>query len=127
MGRFMFNVMGSFAQLEREMIQERTKAGLLAVRERGRVGGRRVVLTPELLEEAQQLMADKAAGGGGLSAADTAKRLKVSKAASTRPSPKCRRPRLMTSNPDDQTNLAGFKPPEVSKRCCLMADLCYGH
>jgi DNA invertase Pin-like site-specific DNA recombinase len=79
MGRFMFNVMGSFAQLEREMIQERTKAGLLAARERGRVGGRRVVLTPELVEEAQQLMADKAAGGGGLSAADTAKRLKVSK------------------------------------------------
>ncbi|WP_267898291.1 recombinase family protein [Teichococcus wenyumeiae] len=79
MGRFMFNVMGSFAQLEREMIQERTLAGLAAARERGRIGGRRPVMTPELLEQAQHLVLDEAAGGEGLSVAQAAKRLKISK------------------------------------------------
>jgi DNA invertase Pin-like site-specific DNA recombinase len=79
MGRFMFNVMGSFAQLEREMIQERTLAGLAAARERGRIGGRRPVMTPELLEQAQRLALDEAAGGEGLSVAQAAKRLKISK------------------------------------------------
>jgi DNA invertase Pin-like site-specific DNA recombinase len=79
MGRFMFNVMGSFAQLEREMIQERTRAGLAAARERGRIGGRRPVMTPELLEQAQRLVLDEAAGGEGLPVALAAKRLKISK------------------------------------------------
>jgi DNA invertase Pin-like site-specific DNA recombinase len=80
MGRFMFNVMGSFAQLERKMIQERTLAGLATARERGRIGGRRPVMTPELLEQAQHLVLDEAASGEGLSVAQAAKRLKISKA-----------------------------------------------
>jgi DNA invertase Pin-like site-specific DNA recombinase len=67
MGCFMFNVMGSFAQLEREMIQERTLAGLAAARERGRIGGRRRVFSAETLEEAKRLVADEAEGGEGLS------------------------------------------------------------
>jgi DNA invertase Pin-like site-specific DNA recombinase len=79
MGRFMFNVMGSFAQLERKMIQERTLAGLATARERGRIGGRRPVMTPELLEQAQHLVLDEAASGEGLSVAQAAKRLKISK------------------------------------------------
>ncbi len=79
MGRFMFNVMGSFAQLEREMIQERTRAGLLAARERGRIGGRRPVVTAEMVEQAQRMVADVAEGGEGLSVPQTAERLKVGK------------------------------------------------
>lgn len=79
MGRFMFNVMGSFAQLEREMIQERTLAGLAAARERGRIGGRRKVLTPEKLQEAQALMLDEAAGGKGMSITAAAKHVGVGK------------------------------------------------
>ena len=39
-GRLMFNILGSFAEFERELISERTKAGLKAVRSRGQVLGR---------------------------------------------------------------------------------------
>jgi DNA invertase Pin-like site-specific DNA recombinase len=79
MGRFMFNVIGSFAQLEREMIQERTLAGLAVARERGWIGRHRPLMTPDLLEQAQRLVLDEAAGGEGLSVALAAKRLRVSK------------------------------------------------
>ena len=40
MGRFFFRVMASIAELERDMIVERTKDGLSAARVRGRSGGR---------------------------------------------------------------------------------------
>lgn len=40
MGRFYFRVMASLAELERDIISERTKAGLDAARARGRKGGR---------------------------------------------------------------------------------------
>ena len=39
-GRFFFRVMASFAELERDLTSERTKAGLEAARARGREGGR---------------------------------------------------------------------------------------
>lgn len=39
-GRLMFNILGSFAEFERELISERTIAGLKAVRSRGQVLGR---------------------------------------------------------------------------------------
>jgi DNA invertase Pin-like site-specific DNA recombinase len=39
-GRLMFNILGSFAEFERELISERTKAGLKAVRSRGTILGR---------------------------------------------------------------------------------------
>lgn len=39
-GRFFFRVMASFAELERDLISERTRAGLAAARARGRKGGR---------------------------------------------------------------------------------------
>ena len=39
-GRFFFHLMASLAQMERELIVERTKAGLEAARKRGRVVGR---------------------------------------------------------------------------------------
>ncbi|HAT1685434.1 TPA: recombinase family protein [Klebsiella oxytoca] len=40
MGRFFFHVMSALAEMERELIVERTKAGLAAARANGRVGGR---------------------------------------------------------------------------------------
>lgn len=40
MGRFFFKVMASIAELERDIIAERTKDGLRAARARGRKGGR---------------------------------------------------------------------------------------
>lgn len=41
MGRFFFHVMGALAEMERELIIERTRAGLAAARSEGRIGGRR--------------------------------------------------------------------------------------
>ncbi len=79
MGRFMFGVMGAFAQLEREMIQERTRAGLLAAKARGRVGGRRPTFSAEDYAQAARLTQDEAEGGEGLSVAHAAKRLGMSK------------------------------------------------
>lgn len=40
MGRFFFRTMASIAELERDIISDRTKAGLEAARARGRFGGR---------------------------------------------------------------------------------------
>ncbi|MGM1298497.1 recombinase family protein [Enterobacter hormaechei] len=46
MGRFIFHIMSALAEMERELIVERTRAGLAAAREKGRIGGRRPKLTP---------------------------------------------------------------------------------
>lgn len=42
MGRFFFHIIASIAELERDIISERTRAGLVAARARGRKGGRPV-------------------------------------------------------------------------------------
>jgi DNA invertase Pin-like site-specific DNA recombinase len=46
-GWLTFNIFASFAEFERELIRERTLAGLQAARERGRIGGRKKGLSPE--------------------------------------------------------------------------------
>ncbi|EEY8282754.1 recombinase family protein [Escherichia coli] len=56
-GRFFFHVMGALAEMERELIVERTKAGLEAARAQGRIGGRRPKLTPEQWAPAGRLIA----------------------------------------------------------------------
>ena len=48
-GRFTFNIFASLAEFEREIIRERTMAGLEAARSRGRMGGRPAGLTKEAL------------------------------------------------------------------------------
>ena len=55
-GRFFFHVMASLAQMERELITERTKAGLEAARQRGRVVGRKRSMTPSKVQSAKQLL-----------------------------------------------------------------------
>ncbi|CAG0901290.1 unnamed protein product [Cyprideis torosa] len=57
-GRFFFHVMASLAQMERELIAERTKAGLAAARARGRHPGRKRVMTDQKLKTAKKLVAD---------------------------------------------------------------------
>jgi len=42
-GELIFNIFSSLAQFERKLIQERTKAGLNAARERGKKGGRKKI------------------------------------------------------------------------------------
>ncbi|MBX9671623.1 MAG: recombinase family protein, partial [Candidatus Obscuribacterales bacterium] len=55
-GRFFFHLMASLAQMERELIVERTKAGLEAARKIGRVGGRRRVMTDSKIKSARKLL-----------------------------------------------------------------------
>ena len=60
-GRFFFHVMASLAQMERELLIERTRAGLDAARAQGRVGGRKRVMNESKLEAAKKLLASGAA------------------------------------------------------------------
>lgn len=55
-GRMFFTVLAALAQLERDVLVERTLAGLAAARARGRVGGRRPSVTPVKLEAAQAML-----------------------------------------------------------------------
>ncbi len=71
-GRFFFHVMASLAQMERELLAERTHAGLAAARRRGRVGGRKRRMTPGKVESARTLLK------GGMSPRDVARDLGVS-------------------------------------------------
>jgi len=57
-GKLVFHLFGALAEFERDIIRERTKAGLAAARVEGRVGGRRRVMTAEDLKLARTLIAD---------------------------------------------------------------------
>jgi DNA invertase Pin-like site-specific DNA recombinase len=58
-GKLVFHVFGALAEFERDLIRERTQAGLAAARARGRVGGRPRKLTPKQVEHLRTLAADK--------------------------------------------------------------------
>jgi DNA invertase Pin-like site-specific DNA recombinase len=57
-GKLIFHIFGALAEFERNLIRERTTAGLVAARERGRIGGRPKVLTARQLSIAQSLYDD---------------------------------------------------------------------
>jgi DNA invertase Pin-like site-specific DNA recombinase len=57
-GRFFFHVMASLAQMERELIIERTRAGLTAARQQGRIGGRKRSMTDSKIDSAKKLLAN---------------------------------------------------------------------
>jgi DNA invertase Pin-like site-specific DNA recombinase len=54
-GRLLFHLLGSIAQFERDLIAERTRAGLEAARARGRKGGRPTVMSPAKLSLAREM------------------------------------------------------------------------
>jgi len=54
-GRLVFHLFGALAQFEREIIRDRTVAGLTAARARGRVGGRPPKLTAEQVRQARRM------------------------------------------------------------------------
>jgi DNA invertase Pin-like site-specific DNA recombinase len=56
-GRFFFQVMASLAQMERELILERTRAGLEDSRLQGRFGGRKRQMTNSKVQAARKLLA----------------------------------------------------------------------
>ena len=59
MGRFTFHLLGAIAEMERDLIRERTNAGLAAARARGRKGGRKAILTAKKLAAARALLQDR--------------------------------------------------------------------
>ncbi|MGW1915548.1 recombinase family protein [Streptomyces sp. NPDC002076] len=73
-GKFFFTMMVAFAELERDMIVERTRAGLDAAKAQGRTGGRPTVM------DADKLAAARARKAKGESVTTIAKALKVSRA-----------------------------------------------
>lgn len=74
-GTLIFHIFGALAHFERDLIRERTNAGLAAAVARGRKGGRKPVITPEKLERARAHLAT------GLTVREVASRLKVGKTA----------------------------------------------
>lgn len=69
-GRLAFGIFAAFAEFERELIAERTNAGLAAARARGRMGGR-----PRKMDGATLTMAMAAMSDPKANAADVARRL----------------------------------------------------
>ena len=57
-GKLIFHIFASLAEFEREIIRERTKAGLQAARARGRVGGRPKKLDDKKVALAKSMMTD---------------------------------------------------------------------
>ena len=53
LGKFFLQINGAFAELERNLIIERTKAGLQAAREKGNIGGRKPGLSPDAIKKAK--------------------------------------------------------------------------
>lgn len=58
-GRLVFSIFATLAEFERDLIHERTMAGLAAARARGSGGGRPQVMTKQKLKAAMALMADR--------------------------------------------------------------------
>ncbi len=74
-GRLVFHIFGALGQFERDLIQERTRAGLTAAASRGRRGGRKPVITDDKLKRARRMV------GKDLTVREIATRLKVGKTA----------------------------------------------
>ena len=72
-GRLIFHVFGALGQFERDLIRDRTKAGLAAAAARGRKGGRKPVVTADKLQRAREHIAN------GLNIREAAARLKIGK------------------------------------------------
>lgn len=58
-GKLIFHLFGALAEFERNLILERTKAGLAAARARGRLGGRKKSLSPEKRQMVYELYQGK--------------------------------------------------------------------
>ena len=74
-GKLVFGIFAALAEFERDLIRERTKAGLTAAATRGRKGGRKPVVTADKLQRAREHIAN------GLNVREAATRIKVSKTA----------------------------------------------
>src|SRR5438067_4556272 len=71
-GRMMMQMVRAFAEFERAMLRERTKAGLDSARRQGRIGGRRPKLTPQQQSEIRKMVSK-----GHKTAADAARLFRI--------------------------------------------------
>jgi DNA invertase Pin-like site-specific DNA recombinase len=76
-GRLVFNIFASLAQFERDLIRERTMAGLASARARGRLGGRKKGLSAKAQKTA--LIAEALYKQKQLPVLDLCKQLSISK------------------------------------------------
>jgi DNA invertase Pin-like site-specific DNA recombinase len=74
MGKCFFHIIAAISEMERDLIKERTIAGLEAARRMGRVGGRHRALNANQIKHAQELVAQ------GKSKVEIAKLLNVGRA-----------------------------------------------
>ena len=65
-GKLVFGIFAALAEFERELISERTKAGLASARARGRKGGRPYKMTPAKIRLAMASMGNKDTNVGAL-------------------------------------------------------------
>lgn len=56
-GKLVFHIMAAMAEMERDLVRERTTAALLIAKRQGRVGGRKTLMTPKRIEAARKLLA----------------------------------------------------------------------
>ena len=73
-GELVFHIIGAMAQFERNLISERTKAGLAAARARGKKGGRKQKLSNADIKKARAMLVDKT-----VAVADVAKHFSISR------------------------------------------------
>jgi DNA invertase Pin-like site-specific DNA recombinase len=73
-GKLVLHILGAIAEFERNLILERTRAGLAAARQRGKRLGPPIKWRPEMAKRAREIMAKD-----GLNADDAARLLKVSR------------------------------------------------
>lgn len=73
-GKLVFHVFAALSEFERNLIRERTHAGLAAARARGRAGGRKPKLDAGQVREIKALLRDP-----GIHVADVARRYGVSR------------------------------------------------
>lgn len=56
-GKLVFHIMAAMAEMERDLIRERTTAALIVAKRGGRIGGRKTVMTPRRIDAARKLLA----------------------------------------------------------------------
>ena len=98
-GKLVFHVFAALAEFERNLIRERTRAGLAAARARGRAGGRKPKLDARQIREIKRLMSDPT-----IPVSQIAQRYKVSRTTIYKVAP-----RSHASAADTQADASGAK------------------
>lgn len=99
-GKLVFHLFAALAEFERNLIRERTRAGLAAARARGRSGGRKPKLDAGQIREIKRLMSDPTIPVGQIAERHKVSRTTIYKVA----------PRISVSTGESQSNAGGKKP-----------------